>query len=255
VGKNIIITGASSGIGLELATRYALRGDRVAMLARRGDRLESAAASIRSRGGEVLPLVTDVTDAAAVRQAVEETIRRFGSVDLAIANAGIGTPTYGSRFVLSEVEAVLATNLHGMLYLFDAAVPAMIARGSGQFVGIASLAGKRGLPTAAAYSASKAAMQAFLESVRSELRAHGVSVTTVNPGFIRTEMTAGTKFRMPMLMNVDRAAQIMIDAIDRRAGEISFPLPMALAVGALRLLPNRLYDFLVARRPPPRSRG
>src|SRR5262249_13985665 len=131
-------------------------------------------------------LPCDVTDSAAVREAV--------------ANAGVGATFAVKNFNLEEAKRMVDVNVIGMMVLFDAVIPKMIGRRSGHFAGVASLAGLRGLPTAAVYSATKAAMQAFLEGMRVELRRYGVAVTTINPGFVVSEMTDQNKFRMPFLM-------------------------------------------------------
>jgi short-subunit dehydrogenase len=129
-----------------------------------------------------------------------------------------------------------------MMVLFDAVVPKMAERRAGHFAGVASLAGLRGMPTSAVYSSTKAAMQAFLEGVRVELAPKGVAVTTINPGFVVSEMTAKNKFKMPFLMNADRAARIIADGLERRKRVIQFPLPMSLLMRFARVLPNALYD-------------
>src|SRR5215217_409305 len=180
-----VITGASSGIGLELARELSRRGWELLLLARRVELIEQLP---RSEG-----VACDVTDASAVRKAVS------GPFDLAIANAGVSIPNHAAKFSLADAEQVLRVNVLGMLYLYDAVIPSMIERRSGRFAGVASLAGLRGLPAAAPYSASKAAMQAFLEASRVELAAYGVGVTIINPGFVSTAMTAKNRFRMPFL--------------------------------------------------------
>jgi short-subunit dehydrogenase len=134
-----------------------------------------------------------------------------------------------------------------MINLFAAVVPSMIERREGRFAGVASLAGHRGLPTASVYSSSKAAMQAFLEASRIELAPHGVGVTIVNPGFIVTAMTARNRFRMPFLMNADRAARIIADGLERGKRVIEFPRPMSVATRFMRQLPDALYDAIMTR--------
>jgi short-subunit dehydrogenase len=141
---------------------------------------------------------------------------------------------------------MVRVNVLGMMYLFDAVVPGMVERRSGHFVGVASLAGLRGLPTSSVYSATKAAMQAFLESSRGELAPYGVRVTTVNPGFIATPMTEKNRFKMPFLMNVDEAALIIADGIERGARVVEFPRLMSALVRLTRFLPAVVYDFATA---------
>jgi short-subunit dehydrogenase len=140
---------------------------------------------------------------------------------------------------------MMRVNYFGMIYLFDAVVPSMMERRSGHFAGIASLAGLHGLPTSSGYSASKAAMQAFLDAARVELRPFGIRVTTVNPGFIVTPMTEKNTFKMPFLMQADTAARKIIDGIERGAPIVEFPLPMSMLVRLGRIMPAWLYDRFV----------
>ncbi|MFP5245298.1 MAG: SDR family NAD(P)-dependent oxidoreductase, partial [Thermoanaerobaculia bacterium] len=210
-----ILTGASSGIGLALARELGRRGYDLALLARRGDVLDELAKHLPSRA---VAVVCDVTDAASVRDAVRKAeLELGGPFDLAIANAGVSIPNHATKFNLAEAEQVIRVNVLGTFYLYDAVIPSMIERRRGRFVGVASLAGLRGLPTSGPYSASKAAMQAFLEAARIELVPYGVGVTIVNPGFVRTAMTEKNRFKMPFLMNADEAANVIADGIERGA--------------------------------------
>ena len=153
---------------------------------------------------------------------------------------GVAFPV--SKFDLAAALQMVNVNIVGMLVLFDAVVPKMIERGGGHFAGVASLAGLRGLPTSAVYSATKAAMQAFLEAARVELAPRGVAVTTINPGFVVSPMTDKNKFKMPFLMSTERAARIIADGLERRARVVQFPLPMSLLMRFARTLPNAVYD-------------
>jgi len=234
-----IITGASSGIGAAMAREFSRRGYALALLARRAELLDQLASELP----DTVAIPCDVTDSAAVHDAV----KRAGPIDVAIANAGVGITGYASK-IIGEAEVMMRVNYFGMLYLFGAVVPAMIERGSGRFAGIASIAGLRGLPSASGYSASKAAMQAFLESARGELAPLGVRVTTVNPGFIATPMTEKNTFRMPFLMQADAAARIIVDGIERGARVVEFPRPMSMAMRFARLLPSAVYDRVMRNR-------
>ncbi len=236
--KRAIITGASSGIGLELARELSRRGWKLALLARRGDLLAALANELDAEA-----VVCDVTDKVAVRNAVQQL---GGTFDLAVANAGVSIPGHATKFKLDEAEQVMRVNYLGMLYLFDAVIPAMVERGSGRFAGVASIAGLRGIPAAGPYSASKAAMQAFLEAARVELKPYGVGVTIVNPGFIATAMVAKNRFRMPFLMQPDRAARIIADGLERGKRVIEFPWQMSRIMRLARLLPDAVYDRVTA---------
>ena len=240
--KNAIITGATSGIGRELAELLSGRGYRVSLLARRGDLLGEVQPTLQARERECLVFECDVSDPAVVRHAVDRTIESWGPIDLAIANAGIGYPTFARKFVFEEARAIMRTNVEGTMTLFAATIPGMVERGMGRFVGVASLAGLRGLPGSSTYSASKAAMQAFLEASRVELLGTGVGVTIVNPGFIETPMTEKNRFPMPFLMKVSEAAEIIAEGIESGRREVNFPLPTVLMTRAIRLLPNAIFD-------------
>ena len=234
-----IITGASSGIGAAMAREFSRRGYALALLARRAELLDQLAGELP----DTVAIPCDVTDSAAVHDAV----KRAGPIDVAIANAGVGITGYASK-IIDEAEVMMRVNYFGMIYLFGAVVPAMIERGAGRFAGIASIAGLRGLPSASGYSASKAAMQAFLESARGELAPLGIRVTTVNPGFIATAMTEKNTFRMPFLMQADAAARIIVDGIERGARIVEFPRPMSMAMRFARLLPSAVYDRVMRNR-------
>jgi len=234
--QRAIITGASSGIGEAMAREFSRRGYALALLARRADLLDKLASELPN----AIPIPCDVTDAAAVRDAVT----RAGEISVAVANAGVGTTGWAAKSV-SEAERMMRVNYFGMLYLFDAVIPQMMERRSGHFAGIASIAGLRGFPTASGYSASKAAMQAFLESARVELAPFGIRVTTVNPGFIATAMTEKNTFKMPFLMTTERAAKIIVDGIERGARIVEFPWQMSALTRFSRALPAWITDRMM----------
>lgn len=242
--KRAIITGASSGIGHALTRELVRRGWGVAMLARR-------AAILQTMEGEIpntAAFPCDVADREAVRNAARAGEDRLGGpYDLAIANAGISVPTWSARLNSEDATLVMSVNVFGMFHLFDAVIPSMVERGQGQFAGVASLAGLRGFPSMSVYSASKAAMQAFLEASRVELAPRGIGVTTINPGWVDTPIIDKHRGRVPFLVPVADAARIIADGLERRAPVIEFPLPMSLLVRTLRLLPRPLFDL--AARP------
>lgn len=241
-----IITGASTGIGHALAHELAKRGYDLALLARRAELLEALASEVRAHGRRAVAIACDVADAAAVREAVQRAqVELGGTFDLAVANAGVSIPSHATKFKLDEAEQTIRVNVLGVMYLYDAVIPSMVEQRSGRFVGVASIAGLRGLPTSAPYSASKAALQAFLEAARIELKPYGVGVTIVNPGFVATPMTEKNRFRMPFLMQAGDAAAVMAKGIERGARVIEFPRPMSLLMRFVRYIPDALYERIM----------
>ena len=251
----VVITGASSGIGKALAYEYARRGATLALIARRGNPLTQLADSLPVRS---YTYVADVRDARALAAVAEDFIAHVGCPDLVIANAGVSAGTLtGKPQDNSTFEEILAVNVTGMMFTFQPFVELMKAREQGILAGIASIAGFRGLPGAAAYSASKAAAISYLESLRVELGGSGVSVTTICPGYIATPMTESNPYRMPFLMDADDAARKIAAAIARRERFYVLPWQMAVVGWFLRRLPRRFYDFLFRRAPhkPRRTAG
>jgi short-subunit dehydrogenase len=241
--KNAIITGGSSGIGAELARELSRRGWSIALLARRADALDDVKKTLAT---PCTAIPCDVTDAAAVAAAVKTAEGELGPFELAVANAGVSIPGHATKFNLPDADQTIRINVIGMLNLFAAVIPGMVERRSGRFAGVASIAGLRALPTAAAYSASKAAMQTFLESSRIELGPYGVGVTIVNPGFITTPMTEKNRFHMPFLMRVEPAARRIADGLERGKRVIEFPRPMSILMRTMRHMPDALYDRMTA---------
>jgi short-subunit dehydrogenase len=240
VTKRALISGASSGIGEALARELSSRGWELALLARRGDVLAKLAAELPRTVG----VACDVRDSAAVHDAVRSAESQLGGpFDLVIANAGIGVPSFAFEFNIDDAEQMVRVNLLGMLYLFDAVIPSMIERGRGRFAGVASIAGHRGLPSSSVYSATKSAMQSFLDASRVELKPLGVDVTIINPGFVATPMTEKNK-SMPFLWQAPRAAKYIADRLERGKAIIEFPLPMSILTRTLRFMPRVLFDRL-----------
>jgi short-subunit dehydrogenase len=245
---NVFITGASSGIGAALAAHYAARGARLGLFARRPDALATLASSLAP--ATLATYSGDVRDAQSLRDAAMDFVARFGPPDAVIADAGISVGTMTNKVEDNEVfRDVLDTNVLGMMQTFQAFLATMLEARRGALVGIASVAGFRGLPGASAYSASKAAAISYLESLRVELRGTGIAVVTICPGYIATPMTAKNPYRMPFLMRADRAARLIARAIDRRRRFYVLPWQMAMVGGVLRVLPRPLYDLAFARAP------
>jgi short-subunit dehydrogenase len=243
----VLITGASSGIGRALAVELGRRGARLGLTARREAELLSVAEEVRRAGGEALALPADVRDPEAIRSAAESVREKWGRVDVLVANAGMSTTTAGTSLDAGEASDVISINVLGVVNSVAAVLPGMLRRGSGHLVAISSLASYRGMPKSGAYSASKAAVSTFFESLRVDLRESGVDVTVIHPGFIRTPMTAGRKKKLPFLLEVEDAACRIIKAVERRARTYAFPWQLASLVRVIRHMPGALYDRLASK--------
>jgi short-subunit dehydrogenase len=243
----VIITGASSGIGAALAHRYARQGATLGLIARRRAALEALAARL---GVPSEIYAVDVRDAPGLAAAAREFIARHGCPDIVVANAGVSAGTATERAAdIGVFDDVIGVNVLGMVRTFQPFLACMRARGSGALAGVASVAGYRGLPGAAAYSASKAAAIAYLESLRVELRGSGVTVSTICPGYIATPMTEGNPYPMPFLLSAEEAARRMAAAIEHGRSFEVIPWQMAVVARCLHVMPNWLYDRLFANAP------
>ncbi|WP_231749656.1 SDR family NAD(P)-dependent oxidoreductase [Tautonia plasticadhaerens] len=247
----ILLTGAGNGIGRATAIALARRGDRLGLIDRDERALASVVEELRSHRDAIAPRSADVTDLSAMRGAASEIEEVLGPVSVLVACAGVGGLTLLPDLDPGALRAMLDVNVVGVANAIDAVLPGMIARGAGHIVGVSSVAGYRGMPWMAAYSASKAALTTYLEGLRPALKRRGIGVTTVYPGFVRTAMTEGTPFRRPVsMMEPEQAARHLIRAIDRRPRDSTFPMGTALGMGLLRRMPNRLYDQMMDRAGP-----
>ncbi|HEY8503231.1 MAG TPA: SDR family NAD(P)-dependent oxidoreductase [Gemmataceae bacterium] len=252
-----VVTGASSGIGRELARQLAAAGCAVGLVARRADRLRELADLIGAAGGTAAVAPADVTSRDEVSAAVERIQAELGPADLLIANAGVGMPTLADPVNVADVEQMFRVNVLGMVYAFAAVLPGMIRRRHGHLAAVSSLAAYAGLPGESAYCASKAAVNVYLDGLRAQLRPYGVRVTTLCPGFVRTPMTAANDFPMPGLMEAGEAARRMLRALAAGRKVYNFPWGLSLAVKLLRRLPDwalerlmRDYNEAAASAPP-----
>ena len=246
--KVVFLTGASSGIGEVLAFEISKLGAVVGMLARREELLKQINEKIEQNGGTVKYFAADVTDAKAVAEAAQNLRNEFGKVDILIANAGIGGNNEETRNINADAVAkVININLLGAVNAVAAVLPQMLENKSGQLVAVSSLAGFRGLPKSAAYSASKAGMTAFFESVRLDVKHKGIDVTIIQPGFIKTPLTSSRKAKMPFLMELDDAIPHFISAVEKRKKFAAFPWQLATLVRAGKFFPTWLYDKIAGR--------
>ncbi|HEY5801465.1 MAG TPA: SDR family oxidoreductase [Burkholderiaceae bacterium] len=248
--QRVFITGASSGIGAALAREYARQGATLGLLGRRTAVLDALAASLPGAERHRTYAV-DVTDHAALRRAADDFMAYAGGADIVVANAGIseGTLTEYAED-LAVFERIVATNVTATVATFAPFIQAMKAQGTpARLVGIASVAGIRGLPGAGAYSCSKAAVISYCESLRVELRGSAIKVVTIAPGYIDTPMTQVNTYPMPFLMDADRFAVKTVRAIARGASYAVIPGAMGVVAKLLRVLPNFLFDRLFANAP------
>ncbi len=243
----VFITGASSGIGAALAQRYVARGAVLGLVARRAEALATITSKISIKTYSYL---ADVRDASQMASAAQAFLTDAGCPDIVIANAGVSVGTLTEHAEDAETfRAVLETNLLGALHTFQPFVPAMKAAGRGKLAGIASVAGYRGLPGAGAYSASKAGLIAYLESLRIELQPAGIRVITICPGYIATPMTAHNPYAMPFMISVEAAAQKIERVIAADKTYAVMPWQMAIIARIMRVLPNGLFDRFARGRP------
>lgn len=233
-----VVTGASSGIGRALAKELAREGYAVGVTARRADRLAALCEEIREAGGTAAAAAADASDREGTIAAIHGLADALGPVDLLVANAGVGISEPMDAPNAADYEHMVRVNLLGPYYAFEAVVPAMLERGSGHLVGVSSLAAYITGPGAGQYSATKAALSSWLESVRLEMRPRGIHVTTIQPGFVETPMTEVNDFKMPLLMSADRAARLMARAIRKRKKVYDFPWRMSIGARFARRLPD-----------------
>jgi NAD(P)-dependent dehydrogenase (short-subunit alcohol dehydrogenase family) len=243
----VVISGASSGLGLALAHHYLQQGALVAACARRTDLLQTLSAQFP---GQVYCYPLDVRDAAALQTAAHDFITHAGVPDIVIANAGVsrGTLTDYAEDV-DAFQQVMDINVMGVVKTFQPFMSAMRKAGNGTLVGVASVAGFRGIPGSEAYSASKAALISYLESLRVELHGSGVGVVTLCPGYIETPMTEINPYAMPFILPANEAARRMARVIAARKSFAVVPWQMGLVGSAMKLLPNWLYDWLFSKAP------
>jgi NAD(P)-dependent dehydrogenase (short-subunit alcohol dehydrogenase family) len=250
------LTGASSGIGEALVAPLVARGARVAITARRARLLDTVAARHRDASvSPVVPVPADVTDRASVLAAADRVAALWDGIDLAIFNAGgrapepasgHGDPTSRTVFSADLHVGTMVLNYFSVVYGIEAVLPAMLARGSGRIAAVASLAGYRSPPRSGGYGPSKAAVIHLLEALRLEVENRGVGVTVINPGFVRTPLTASNRFPMPFLLEPDDAAERIVRGLERNRREIHFPAGLSWPLKVLRIVPYPVYARVLA---------
>lgn len=246
-GKRIVVTGASSGIGADLALYLAGFGARLALTARRVEKLEELALRCVEAGGETIVVPADVACKEAMCAVKDRVHEAFGGADIVIGNAGAGGLNPAEKFDLDIHRRTVEINVLGLANTLVPFIPGMLEQGSGHLVGISSLAAFRGLPRAASYCCTKAAQAVFLESLRVDLRPRGIAVTSIHPGFVETSMTAHEDFIMPFKLPVRKSSVLIARALRKRKSVYLYPWQMRLLTFFNRNLPNWLYDRLVPK--------
>lgn len=245
----VLITGASSGLGREMARQLGARGWRVAVTGRREHELAETVRQAEAAGAECLSLAGSVTEPDTVNRHYAAIRQRWGGLDWAILNAGIGDSVNARRFRADVYHRVFATNVGGAANWLEAVLPDMIEAGSGTIAGISSLAAWRGLPGAGAYSASKAALATLLESTRVDLRGTGVEVVIVCPGFIKNGSSSSAKQGgRPFLMEIEDGVRSILAGIDRKQRIVHFPWPLSYTMRyVVRTMPGLAYDWIIGK--------
>lgn len=247
-GAVAVVTGAASGIGRALCPLLGREGARLVLIDRDGAGLESLAAELAKEGIAAASATVDVRERVTLRDAVRRLAAPWGPVDLLVACAGITGVTLVDDLTVDRLEAIARINFLGLVYAIDAVLPEMVQRRQGQIVGVSSLAGCRGMPFSAGYSASKAAVSRYLESLRPALRKRGIAVTTVCPGFVRTPLMENAALKPPIrMMEPAVAARYVLKAIVGRRRYYCFPWGIGFGVRLLQWLPARLYDWTMSR--------
>lgn len=241
------ITGASSGIGRALALELARNGYRVAASARRHDKLGQLVEEARAAEGSIRAFPLDVTDHGATVTAVRTIESGFGPIDIAVLAAGTHHPVAATRFRSAEMARLMVTNVLGVANCLEPLIETMTARRSGRIAIVSSLAGYRGLPSAAYDGATKAALINLAESLKFDLDPAGVKVQLIDPGFVETPLTDKNDFPMPFLMSAEDAAARIAKGLRRSSFEITFPKRFSYLLKIMRCLPYRLYFPLTSR--------
>jgi short-subunit dehydrogenase len=247
----VLITGAAGGIGRATALSLAKQGCKLGLIDRNPGSLEALANELHAHESTLSWSSADVTDRQALRQACERIETKLGAIDVLVACAGIGGLTQVPTLDLDGFRAMLDVNVLGVANSIEAVLPGMIGRKSGHIVGVSSVAGYRGLPWMASYSASKAALSAYLEGLRPALKRRGVTITTACPGFVRTALTRDTPFRNPVkMMEPEQAGQRIARAVLRRPRNCVFPLSTSIGMAFLKYVPDTIFDWMMDRAGP-----
>jgi short-subunit dehydrogenase len=248
MNKNIFITGASSGIGEYIAYEYAKQGATIGLAARRKKALEKVSVKCEELGGKPIVYEVDVSDQSVTKNAIDDFIDKSGGIDIVIANAGISGNVDLKIGESTEINKMLSTNILGVVNTVIPTLPTMIKQQSGRVVVVSSIAGFRGLPGRSSYSASKVAVRFMANSWRSSFVKDGISVTTICPGFIDTDMTSSHKYKMPFLMDVDVFAKKMVNAIEDKRKTYIAPWQWRFIIPLIKAVPEWFLNFVASKK-------
>lgn len=245
----VLITGASSGIGYQLAKDLAKQGAKVALLSRRLELLHKLADELKDHT-LVHIYKCDVTNKVEVAETISKVKKDFGKIDIAILNSGVAFRSSVLQYKSEEAEKTFNTNVLGAVYCIEQLLPDFISEKHGVIVGISSLGDGKGFPKSGFYSASKAALTILLESLRIELKKFNVKVVTVKPGFVKTAMTDKNEFEMPFLISLDEGSKMIIDGLKKDKRIIEFPWQTTIGAKILRMIPTKWFEAFASKEPP-----
>jgi short-subunit dehydrogenase len=248
--KVVLLTGASSGIGYHLAKLLPKENCSIALIARRKYILDQFINELKNSNIKIKAYQCDVGKRAEIQNTFNEIKNDFGRIDIAILNAGVSSRKDISNYSSDTADEIFKTNTLGIVYCVEQLLPDFLKRKDGMIVGVSSLAESRGFPRSGFYSASKSAASLLLESLRIELKPHNIKVITIKPGFVKTPMTDKNEFYMPFLMNVEKAAKIILNGIKKEKKIIQFPLPTVIGAKVFKFMPDFLFDFLISKQLP-----
>lgn len=241
--RNVAIFGASQGIGKALALEFSANSSNLVLLSKNSLQLENLNKEISAAGKTCFSMECDVTSIDEVKKAVSFAAEKLQQIDLVIINSGVGGPNWMSSFSSKQFKDTFAVNTFGIAHILECILPVFRKQGYGTIAGVTSLADIRGYGGSSSYSASKAAASILLEAARVELKNENINVITVRPGFVKTAMTDKNEFKMPLLMQTEKAARIIRRGIESGRSIVQFPLPIVMATRLIKFLPNWLYDW------------